>query len=323
VPTPAPTLVHGRYLLVIDRGADSAQTYKRTAMLIRPDGSDSRVLSSGTPTGLYQPYDDLWAVWSHNATTIHLIRGCSPKLYDASVLGGSAVLKATMTDKDQGFVWSPNEAKIAYWHYTGVNVWCMQNSVDDTVSLMVMNANGSNKKVLYPGAHMDNGLVLQGWTPDGTKLVVKFSTGWKTVDASTGAQVGILGAPTTASKVEFSPDGQKIGYVNAGHAWVRPLLAVFATDLGEATDFAWKPDSSGMAVIGNTLRVSTFFPVATTTVYAGATRKATWSPDGAQLAFLKAGNPWMGGKVYVVAATGGTAVAVPGPSNVNEVYWQP
>jgi hypothetical protein len=31
----------------------------------------------------------------------------------------------------------------------------------------------------------------------------------------------------------------------------------------------------------------------------------------------------MGGKVYVVAATGGTAVAVPGPSNVNEVYWQP
>jgi hypothetical protein len=322
-PTPAPTLVHGQYLLALDHLLGTGDSIQPQARLIQPNGANSHVVASGTMVGpASPPRYNLSAVWAHNGATIHLVKCCVPQLSDVSALGGPEVPTVSMTNRDQGFVWSPNDSKIGYWHFTSADEICEQNGSDEfTADVMVMNANGSSKKVLLH--NVDKGeLTIQGWNHDGTSLVVKVGTTWELVNISNGSTVGILGAPGTATRLEYSPDGRAIGFINGGHAWVKDGLAVFPTDLGAATDFAWRPDSAGMVLLGSTLRVVSFFPVTTTTVYAGTAVRATWSPSGTQIAFIKTYS-YTGDKIYVVAATGGAVTAVPGPSHVREVQWQP
>jgi Tol biopolymer transport system component len=320
-PTAAPTLVHGRYLLALNHVSMPDDVSQPQALLLQPDGSGSHVIASGTAVGpLSPPNYNLAAVWARNGAKVHIIKGCDSRLSNVSALGGAEVPTVSMTNKDQGFLWSPDDTKIAYWHFTGVDEICEQNSVDDTVDLMVMNADGSNKRVLIHGLSKGD-LTLQGWRPDGQALIAEFGNSWQTVNVSNGSAVGILGLPGTATRVEFSPGGTMIGYLNGGHAWVRAVLGALPSDLGAATDFAWKPDSTGMALLGSTLRVVNLgVSTTTTTVYAGAAAKATWSPDGLRIAFLKS---YTAGKVFVVAATGGTVTVVPGPAAVTDVQWQP
>jgi hypothetical protein len=323
-PTPAPTLVHGQYLLARDSIALEEDAGQPRALLLQPNGANSHVISLGTPAGpLSPPRYNLDVVWSHNGATVHVIKGCDSQLYDVSALGGPEVLKVSMTNKDQGFLWSPDDKKIAYWHFTGSDVICAQNGTTMARDLMVMNADGSGKKVLVHNIPWGS-YGATGWNHDGTSLVVRLSGAWELVNVSDGSTVSLLGVvPATATHVEYSPDGQKIAYVNGGHAYAKPLLAVFATDLGAGYNFAWKPDSSAVMVMGSTLRVVQLSPVTTTTVYSGTTYKMTWSPNGQQIAFLKSSGGTLGGSIYIVAATGGPVTAVPGTSNVIDVKWQP
>jgi Tol biopolymer transport system component len=320
-PTPAPTLVHGQYILALDHLLGPEDSSQPQARLIQPNGANSHVITSGTLVGpLSPPNFNLSVVWSHDGTTIHAVKGCVSQLSDISVLSGVEHATVSMTNKDQGFVWSPDDSKIAYWHFTDWDEICEQNGSDAfTADVMVMNANGSGKKLLLH--NVDKGyLVIQGWNHAGTALVAKVDTSWVLINISDGSTVGMLGVPGTASQVEYSPDGTAIGFINGGHAWVKAGLAVFPTDLGAASSYAWRPDSSGMVLLGSTLRVVSFSPVTTTTVYAGTAWRATWSPNGKQIAFIKV---YTGDKIFVVAATGGAVTPIPGPSHVTGIQWQP
>jgi Tol biopolymer transport system component len=54
------------------------------------------------------------------------------------------------------------------------------------------------------------------------------------------------------------------------------------------------------------------------TVYAFATSKPTWAPDGQRIAFLKSS-----GGVYVVVVAGVAVTPIPGTSTAGDVQWQP
>jgi len=80
-----------------------------------------------------------------------------------------------------------------------------------------------------------------------------------------------------------------------------------ATMTDHDAGFVWSPNDSQVA----TTEVGV-------TVYAFATSKLTWAPDGQRIAFLKSS-----GGVFVVGAAGGAVTPIPGTSTADDVQWQP
>ncbi len=281
---------------------------------MKPDGSGARKIAEGVAVGpLSPPRYNLDALWSHDGSVVHIMTGCTPKLSDVPVAGGAAVPKAAMTDHDAGFLWSPNDSQIVYWHFTGADVICEQNGFTMASNLMVMNANGSGKKVVRP--NIPWGFRVESWMAGGTALFAWNNGPWVKVAMANGA-VTPIGLNTSLAKL--SPNGLRVAYWSGGHVYVRLTSGGIAKDLGAGSSFAWRPNSSSVAVCGGTLRVVNVSTGVGATVYPFATLKPTWSPDGQRIAFVKSS-----GGIFVVGAGGGTVTPVPGASTAGDVQWQP
>lgn len=315
---PAPRLVHGQYILYETSITLPGNNFQPQLWLIKPDGTGAKKIADGIQSGPLSPARyNLDGVWARSAAVIHSTaypNACTPAMSDIPFYGGAAIPKLNMTNKDAGFLWSPNGAQIAYWHFTGADEICEQNGLDMTRDLMVMNANGSSKKVVR--ANIPWLWTPTAWLPNGTGIVAK-------TDASMWVWVSLSGVTNsfgiTADQLVVSPNWQSVAYLKNGHVWVRPFLNGFSKDLGAATDFAWRPDSAALAICGGQLAVVNVTTAATQNVFAFATSKPSWSPDGKQIVFKKTS----GGGLYVATVATSSIATLPGTSLAFDVSWQP
>jgi len=72
-----------------------------------------------------------------------------------------------MTIKDWLFTWSPTDGKIAYWHFSGADQVCEQNSIDNIHDLAWMNAAGGTQTIVKANVTYR----LSAWLPNGSGLV--------------------------------------------------------------------------------------------------------------------------------------------------------
>jgi Tol biopolymer transport system component len=317
VPTPAPTMIHGQYLLYRTWISLPEESGQPQIWVVKPNGTGAQKIADGIIQGpLSPPRFNVEARWSHNGSVIHVTKypnGCVPRLSDVPITGGPEVAKATMTNHDQYFAWSPNEAQIAYWHFSMGDLICAHNSVDDTHDLMRMNANGTAQTTVRASVNY----TLTDWLPDGSAvLVYDDSYAWSRVNMATGTAVplGII-----ADRMKVSPDGTRVAYRTGGHVKVRAIAGGAVKDLGTADYFEWRPDSAALALCSGQLKVVNATTGVVSVLYNFATSNPTWSPDGTRIAFLKTS----GGGIYVIPAGGGAVTAIPGTSKADWLQWEP
>lgn len=316
VPTPLPSYVHGQYLLYMTSVSGPSDSYTPQAWLVKPNGSGARKIAEGFSLGPYSPPPvDLDAIWSHDGSMIHIIRWptCAAQISNLPVSATAEIPVVTMTIKDWLFTWSPTDGKIAYWHYSGADQVCEQNSPDNIHDLAWMNAAGGTQTIVKANVNYR----LSAWLPNGSGLIaVNDYDAWYRVNLLDGSAISL---GVTATRLDASPDGTKVAFLNGGYLYVRNLAGGASKNLGAATDFAWRPDSAALAVSGSKLRLVNATTGNGAVVFAFATKSPTWSPDGSKLAFIQSS----GGGVFVVAANGGPVTAIPGTVHATQVSWQP
>jgi len=283
---------------------------------VKPDGTGARKIAEGFSVGPYSPPPvNLDAIWSHDGSLIHITRwpSCAAHISNLPFYSSAEIPVVTMTNKDWLFRWSPTDGKIAYWHYSGADQVCEQNSIDNLHDLALMTASGTFQTIVK--AHVN--YRLSAWLPDGSGVVaVNDYNAWYRVSVLDGSAVSLI---ITATKLEVSPNGLKVAFLNGGILYVRNLVGGANKSLGAATDFAWRPSGDALAVSSGTLKVVNATTAAATTIFNFATKSPTWSPNGLKLAFIKSS----GGGVYVIPASGGAVTPIPATSKATRVYWQP
>jgi Tol biopolymer transport system component len=309
-------VVHGQYLLYLTSVSGPSDSYTPQAWLVKPNGTGARKIADGFSLGPYSPPPvDLDAIWSHDGSMIHIIRwpSCAAHISNLPVSASTEIPVVTMTIKDWLFTWSPTDGKIAYWHYSGADQVCEQNSVDNIHDLAWMNAAGGTQTIVKANVNYR----LSAWLPNGSGLVaVNDYNAWYRVSLLDGSAISL---GVTATRLDVSPDGKEVAFLNGGYLYVRNLAGGASKNLGAATDFAWRPDSAALAVSGGKLRLVNATTGNGTVVFAFATKSPSWSPGGSKLAFIKSS----GGGVFVVAANGGPVTTIPGTTKATHVYWQP
>ena len=174
--------------------------------------------------------------------------------------------------------WSPDGTKIVWGRFDG-----------NSENVFVMNADGSNQRDLGPG-------ISPRWSPDGTKIAyydndLGFNTfivnadgsGWfRLTDVFFGrnrARFGPLGFVQTFFRC-WSPDGKRVAFA----ATFEPALLPRREHL-----YGVKVDGSDLVDIAKDVK-------------SGSYRHASWSPDGAKIAFQS------DGEIFVVNADGSDPV---------------
>jgi hypothetical protein len=302
------------YQISVPMAEDSFQPQ---AWVVKGDGTGNKLIIKGDQVGpLSPPRYNLDTVWALDGYPIHVMRTCTPKLSDIAV-GGSWVAtgKAQMTNKDWGFLWSPNDGQVAYLHFNASDTICEHNGMEMTRDLMVMKPDGTGKKVLVHNFEED--ATPTAWTPDGAYLLNRNATGnWQLINASTGA-ISPLGFHGT--KAKLSRDGSRVAWLDAGTLHVRPTGGGTTKNFANAEDFAWSPNGNSLAIATTTkLGVISSNTGVGQWIYNFKVTHPSWSPDGKSVVCLRSG---VG--IFIVPISGAAAKAVPNTSKAYTVSWQP
>jgi Tol biopolymer transport system component len=178
--------------------------------------------------------------------------------------------------------WSPDGERIAF---------VINDPLDETVSLYLMNADGSNT------TFRAEGLTNRSWSRDGQRLAVTGPDGIYSIGAETENVPRVMLAEHGTSPT-WSPDGTKIA---------------FAELVGD-------PDFGGTA----SLKVVQADGTGATTIVqdeADGIGEPTWSPDGQRLAFTKCDA--IGCNIVAIRADGTDLVQLTTVYNVSAPKWSP
>jgi TolB protein len=216
--------------------------------------------------------------------------------------------RRALTTKDSlDPVWSPDGKKLAF--------------LDHEQRLLIMNADGSGKRVVS----QERGFLAEddiaSWSPDGKQLVfgAKLSMGpdFLFVVNEDGTGKHRLGA--RGDSPDWSPDGKHIVFVDR-----EGLIAVIGADgrgLRRLTDFGcstdpprWSPDGKKIAVITSVDCFGTDAPIAlmnpdgsgmnAVTHGKGYYGAPSWSPDGRKIVYSRDSDFGALGNLYVADADG-------------------
>jgi hypothetical protein len=304
----------------------------------KADGTGRRKITDGPNLPMMDPpTHDIDASWSHDGSTIHVVKYatgtslatyCMPQITNYSIDGGPGhVVGASLSNQDDNFIWSPDDTKIVFRHWVG-EPDCVQDIVDDTTKLMVMNSNGTGRHTIAVNVTYD----VVAWTSDGTSLIgFDKTTGQAELVNPTNGHATSIGPSSPGWGTAVSPAGTGIAFLVSDKLHVVNSNGTGAIDLSTptATDYGpvWSADGSAIAfqrTSGSTTNVvAVRLPGPTATVIHGTTAAGLfgspcWSPNGAKIALSIIGGP-----LYVVNSNGTGATAVPGITNVKVLAWQP
>ena len=319
-PTPTPTPTSGEYILY---GGSSG-----SAWVIRPDGTGKHKLAAMMPVS-----------WSHDGSAVHLLHasGCSQTLANVSVFGGPVhPVAAALKVGDTGFTWSADDHQIAFFRYVTEHQCSPGGSTDDTVHLMVMNADGSNIHKVGP-VLPDAGQV--GWLPDGKSVVVNTSDQMNSVagplirvNLSNGAHTNVTTGACQEYQFALTRDGHRIAWTCDDGAHVAGITGSGDHPLGHTgwRDhlLAWSPNSVALAILRvepSTVHLAVWkSPAALPTDLYNPLNdnvmgpKFSWSPDSKRIACVGTA-----GQIILVHADGSGSTVVPGSTGSWAADWQP
>jgi Tol biopolymer transport system component len=274
---------------------------------------------------------------------------------DANRPGPLIQVTHAFVDEPVFAAWSPIGDTVAYSTYNGTGIaasdgtWELDDQTDDATQIRpswapdgrwiastryagglevwVAHPDGSDAHRLGPGASPT-------WSPDGTSIAAGDGNDVVIYDASSGARRTVAAAASVVSLPEWSPDGTRIAYVETPDSGA-PLVHVVGSSgqedkvIGTGSVARWSPDGTRLAVLrplapGAEAALLILRPDGS--LLAELARDAlfqlSWSPDGAQLAYVTASLE----KLNVVAADGTSYrtafMASPGGA-VTDVAWAP
>jgi TolB protein len=225
------------------------------------------------------------------------------------VIQTDGTARRALTTKDSlDPVWSPDGKRLAF--------------LDHDQRLLVMNADGSGKRVVSQERGFLAEDEIASWSPDGKQLVfgAKLDMGADHLFVVNADGTGKRSLGVRGDGPDWSPDGKQIVFTDG-----EGLIAVISADGGglrRLTDFGcssdpprWSPNGKKIAVITSVDCGFTASPIAVMNpdgsgmlflthrkAYYGA---PSWSPDGRQIVFSR--GPELGaiGNLYIADADGG------------------
>ena len=241
---------------------------------------------------------------------------------------GRISLSASTGARDYEPTWSPDGTKVAF-----------SADVGSQRQIGVMDANGSNRRMLTGGAGQADRGWQPGWAPTGDKIVfTKPSLPGIFVMNADGTGASTLLADGTNGEPVWSPDGQKIAFarndgtvtnvhvVNPDGSGVQQLTSVTS---GHVDSPDWSPNSTRLVVAcpngsGSGICVMNRDGTGGLTPVTDGTQDfiPVWSPQGDQIAFARYASSSQ--DVFVMNADGSNAHSVYGAalSFPKGVSWQ-
>ena len=220
--------------------------------VVKTDGGDPKLVTvlSGVPMWAWSPDDD-------HAALITDITDHSARVNVISVEAGTAIATADIAGYPQTVEWSPTGGWLAW-----------KSGTQDGSTLEAMRADGSGRQELTTAPGYGTGsITVIGWTPDDRLLVTRWEEGSDSellqFDPASGGKRRVAALPEWAQPAGLSKDASQMAFiVGAGDIGCAEgsAFGLWVVDLATSDLRQVPPDTCGLA-------------------------SATWSPDGAKLAY--------------------------------------
>jgi len=165
------------------------------------------------------------------------------------------------TYQDAGPIWSPDGTKIYFTRLRSTGL----------TDALVMSADGSNPRVLYPADESHDAYLSLTWSPDGAKFAFISNDDVYMRDADGSDQIRLTNTPALAEmSPDFSPDGSQICFYRFNVAGTpSPTSGIYVMDVDgsdptllvqfdsqvTSTGCDWSPDGTKIAFPGQPFKV--------------------------------------------------------------------